>query len=272
MASTGPREARQLLGNKHSLPMAAATTINKGCIVMMNAAGYAVPGQTALGLIAVGCALSNGYGKWENTVAAGFGGAGDMAVEYDEGKFGFKNSAGIDAIADDDRGKSCYVVDDDTVALTDGGGTRSPAGKVARVEDGIVYVDMSVNLSRSIALGAGEKVVSIHVVLSKLTNGAIAARFTPGYAGRIKKIQSFVIDPVTTAAKAATLTPAIATVATTGGALALTSANSTPLGAAVDGTAITAANEFTASQEITLVASGVTAFVEGQVEVLLTLA
>ena len=53
----------------------------------------------------------------------------------------------------------------------------------------------------------------------------------------------------------------------TGGALALTSANCATVGAKVDGSAITAANGFTASQEITVAASaeGATAFAEGQV-------
>jgi hypothetical protein len=81
-----------------------------------------------------------------------------------------------------------------------------------------------------------------------------------------------VTDPATTGAKAATFTPAIGGSATTGGALALTSANCTPVGAGVNGSAITAANTFTATDEITVAASLVTAFVEGQGVIYLTLA
>lgn len=107
--------------------------------------------------------------------------------------------------------------------------------------------------------------VCVPVLLSKHSNGSVAARFTPGYAGKIRKITASVVDPVSTADKAATFTAAVAGVATTGGALALTSANCATVGAKVDGSAITAANAFTASQEITVAASSVTAFAEGQV-------
>jgi hypothetical protein len=116
------------------------------------------------------------------------------------------------------------------------------------------------------------QVVPIPVVLSKHSNGSIAARFTPGFAGKVTGISFSVTDPATTGAKAATFTPAIGGSATTGGALALTSANCTPVGAGVNGSAITAANTFTATDEITVAASLVTAFVEGQGVIYLTLA
>ena len=62
------------------------------------------------------------------------------------------------------------------------------------------------------------------------------------------------------------MTPAIAGTPTTGGAVALTSANtdSTPgAGGEVAGSVITGLSTFTASQAITLVGSSVTAFAEG---------
>lgn len=118
------------------------------------------------------------------------------------------------------------------------------------------------------ALGAP---VCVPVVLANHANSSVAARFTPGYAGKIRKITASVVTPVTTADKAATFTPAIAGVATTGGALALTSANTATVGAKVDGSPITATNSFSASQEITIAASSVTAFAEGQVLIYLFL-
>lgn len=69
--------------------------------------------------------------------------------------------------------------------------------------------------------------------------------------------------PVTTAAKAATLQAQISGVACTGGAISLTSANCTPTGAAVAGTAITAANTGAGGATLEVAVSGVTAFVEG---------
>jgi len=68
---------------------------------------------------------------------------------------------------------------------------------------------------------------------------------------------------VTTAAKASTATAQVNGVSVTGGVVALTSANCTPSGAAVAGTAITAGNTGTADQTVGVVMSATTAFAEG---------
>lgn len=148
MASTGPRNAPQLVNSTRvpaSCGMKASEVINQGTIVMMDTSGRAVKGITATGLLTLGAAKSNGYGKWEAPAVDN-----EMACEYEEGEFGFKNSSAGDLIAEDDRGKVCYVVDDDTVALTSGSSTRSPAGYVVRVEGSMVYVRMSVEISGQI--------------------------------------------------------------------------------------------------------------------------
>ena len=100
-------------------------------------------------------------------------------------------------------------------------------------------------------------------MFSKLANGDILTNWTSGFAGTIHKASFVVTDPATTAAKAAALNLEIGSTNVTGGVVSLTSANCTPLGAVVDGTAITAANTFGASDTISVEASGVTAFVEG---------
>jgi hypothetical protein len=107
-------------------------------------------------------------------------------------------------------------------------------------------------------------VLSIAVKLSKVADGDIVTDFIPGIAGTIKKVSFVVTDPATTAAKAATLNLEIGTTNLTGGVISLTSANCTPLGAVVDGTAITAGNTFTSSDSISVEASSVTAFQEGE--------
>lgn len=107
-------------------------------------------------------------------------------------------------------------------------------------------------------------ILSIPIKLSKVANGDIVTNYTPGFAGTIKKASFVVTDPVTTAAKAATLNLEIGATNLTGGAVALTSANCTPLGAVVNGAAITGANSFTNVDTISVEASSVTAFVEGE--------
>ena len=69
--------------------------------------------------------------------------------------------------------------------------------------------------------------------------------------------------PVTTAAKLSTLNMEIGTTNTTGGAIALTSANCTPAGVLVAGTAITAANTGSSSDTISIEAASTTTFIEG---------
>lgn len=72
--------------------------------------------------------------------------AADRVVPVDHGTFGnFTSAGGADAIAADDIKKPCYVVDDDTVALTDGGSTRSFAGTIHAVnDDGSIVVQFEV--------------------------------------------------------------------------------------------------------------------------------
>jgi len=113
----------------------------------------------------------------------------------------------------------------------------------------------------------GNDIVSIQfpVNLASVTgNIDVVTAFRPGVDGMIEDLSFTVTQPVTTAAKLATLAPTINAVAVTGGAVALTSANATPLGKVLQGSAITALNTISRSDTLSIKATGVTAFVEGQ--------
>jgi hypothetical protein len=114
-------------------PVAAATKIYGGSIVAINAAGYAVPGATATTLKSAGVA--------EHRADNSAGAAGDIRVRVRKGPHVFANSAAADAIALTDIGADCYIVDDQTVAKTNGTNTRSVAGKVFDVDAGGVWVN-----------------------------------------------------------------------------------------------------------------------------------
>lgn len=101
-------------------------------------------------------------------------------------------------------------------------------------------------------------------LVSVTANGDIAVALSPGVNGYIEYCEFMVSKPVTTAAKLATLTPKVNSTLVTGGAVALTSANATPVGKVVIGSAVTANNRINASDTLSLTASGVTAFAEGQ--------
>ncbi|RJQ04428.1 MAG: hypothetical protein C4551_10770 [Bacillota bacterium] len=115
-------------------------------------------------------------------------------------------------------------------------------------------------------------ILAIPVKLAKVAAGDVVTTYTPGFGGKIVKVSFLVTDPVTTAAKAATLNLEIGTTDLTGGVLSLTSANCTPLGAVINATAITANNVFGAADSISVEASSVTAFVEGEGVLLIVLA
>ncbi len=114
-------------------------------------------------------------------------------------------------------------------------------------------------------------ILSIPIKLSKVADGDIVTDYAPGINGTIKKVSFVVTDPVTTADKLSNLHLEIGAVALTGGVVALTSANCTPLGAVVAGTAITANNVFTSTDNISVVAADTTAFVEGEGVLLITI-
>ncbi len=63
-----------------------------------------------------------------------------------DGVFCFDSAGGADAITFDDIGATCYVVDDQTVALTNGTGTRSVAGKIHDVDAAGVWVVFELGL------------------------------------------------------------------------------------------------------------------------------
>lgn len=116
----------------------------------------------------------------------------------------------------------------------------------------------------TLAAGAGVQTLAFFVNLASIAaNGDILTNYTPGYKFKILSVDFRVCKAATTAAKAATLNLEIGTTNLTGGVVALTSANCTPAGAAVAGTAVTAANTGTDTDTISVEAASVTAFVEG---------
>ena len=123
--NTPEREANFLV-----LPMAAGVTIYAGSLVAVNASGLAVPGSTATGLTAAGRAE-------EYKVNSGADGAEFITVR--RGVFKFLNAA-ADAVTL--PLSTCYIVDDQTVAATNGTNTRSIAGKALAIDTDGVWVDI----------------------------------------------------------------------------------------------------------------------------------
>lgn len=130
MSATQDRNTPFKDGELVPVSVAAATRIYAGTIVVANAAGFAEPGSTATGLAYLGRA--------DAAVDNSTGAAGAAVVLVRRGKvFKFANAA-ADPVTQASFGRLAYIVDDQTVAATNGTNTRSAAGIVLGVDaDGV---------------------------------------------------------------------------------------------------------------------------------------
>jgi hypothetical protein len=138
-ALTADFDAPYVDGKIRSIPVAAGVKIYAGALVVMNA-GYAAPGTTATGLIALGRA--------EHQVDNTGGAAGALSVKVRRGPVAWNSGAGGDAITEANIGANAYIIDDNTVGLTNGGGggaaTRSVAGRIYNIDavSGNVFIEI----------------------------------------------------------------------------------------------------------------------------------
>lgn len=140
VALTQDRNTPRAEGDERTGLLGANQTVFAGAIVMRNASGHLVEGATATGSFGAGMALE----RLSSTTA------GVTPIRYRPGVFRFANSAAGDAIATADIGTVCYIVDDQTVAKTNGTNTRSPAGIVDGVDAQGVWVRFDEALTRAV--------------------------------------------------------------------------------------------------------------------------
>lgn len=154
------------------------------------------------------------------------------------------------------------------------GATVTPAGRLGNLAAALptALTDNSTGTaSNTIAAGAGVFTLSIPITLVQMTGaGDVLTQYTPGYAFKILKVDAHVVEAVTTAGDGASLNLEIGTTNVTGGVVALTSANCTPLGVQIAGTAVTANNTGSATDHFSVeVAAGAGWFAEGAIVLLI---
>lgn len=120
-------------------PVKASTKIYAGSMVGIDANGNAMPA----GLIAGGTLFCVGVSKAQADNSSGA--AGDIDARIERGIFPMNNSAAGDQITAGDIGKLCYVVDDNTVAKTDGSAARCAAGRIFGMQGTMVLVEFGVH-------------------------------------------------------------------------------------------------------------------------------
>ncbi|MBU0809621.1 MAG: hypothetical protein KKD30_05280 [Gammaproteobacteria bacterium] len=132
VATTHNRNTPSVSGHRRGYPVAALALCLAGTIAVIDADGMVQPGVTGLNLVAVGI--------FEAQVDNSDGADGEQTAEVLRGFARLENSADADEITAADIGKACFIVDNQTVAKTDGTGTRSIAGIVDAVDDVGVWV------------------------------------------------------------------------------------------------------------------------------------
>jgi hypothetical protein len=125
-------ELDSAIGMEHEEGLAATQVVWQGALLVIRADGRLGVASAATGLVAAGVAQ-------ESRNSTGLA-AGALSCRFRSGIFLFNNSGGGDAITVANVGETVFIVDDETVALTDGTGTRSAAGRVYRVEAAGVWV------------------------------------------------------------------------------------------------------------------------------------
>lgn len=145
------------------------------------------------------------------------------------------------------------------------GGKVVPSGEVGALAGALpnVFTDNTTGTASDIlAVGTGKFTHSVYFRAVAITGNVLLYTYTPGFAFKIYRISASVVDAITTAARAATLTTAIAGTPTTGGVV--TVSGTYALGAQqASATPVTAPNTGTLADAITVTASAVTAFAEG---------
>ena len=131
-ALTNERNTKRRPGSLRTVPVAAGVKIFNGALVVVDATGYGRPGRVST--------TDKALGRATETVDNTAGAAGDLAVTVETGVFAYGNSAAADLVARKDIGANAYIVDDQTVALTDGTATRSVAGKIFDVDSDGVWI------------------------------------------------------------------------------------------------------------------------------------
>lgn len=122
-ADRGTKTAATRLARLRTLNVAAAVKIYAGAIVAMDTSGNARPGRTSTTDVIIG--INDG-----DTVDNSAGIAGAKTIKVKAGVIAYFANHGADLVLQPDIGDDVFVVDDQTIAKTNGTSTRVRAGKL----------------------------------------------------------------------------------------------------------------------------------------------
>lgn len=265
MVLAADRKTPQRPGKNFSFPVDGGSHIFQGALVGLNALGFLVPASAIATIRIIGRALEN----VDNTTGAD----GDVRCEVESGTFRWDNSTSGDAITLLHVGRTVFAVDDETVALTEGGsGNRPAAGVVVDVDSEGVWVASGPGGdgggTSAAAIAGGTNIVWGRIEDNVGANGAVLRYVHRGPAATIRSITTITSAALTTGNEV--ITPAINGVAVTGGAITITQSGSAA--GDIDLSEPSAANVMEEGDVLTLTVSGTQASTTLRVDVSIELA
>ena len=187
-----------------NMPNAAASVhIYYGAMVSLDTSGNCRPARaTASDKVLGVCAKSA-----DNS--SGSAGAFSGGIDIDRGRTACMKNSGS-SITSAHVGRDCFVVDDQTVALTSNAGARPRAGRIFAVTDDGVFVDFQAEPN---------KVATVKVSITDVSAASDSTIEYAPFAGVIREVWSVLGGAITVAD--ATVTPKIGSTAITGGELTI---------------------------------------------------
>lgn len=242
-AATETRLTSTREGYRLAVDVAASTLLIKGTLVAIDSSGNAVAASADATLKIAGKARE----EYDNSSGV----AGDVVAEVEHGCFRWENSAGGDAITVAHRGKVCYAVDNQTVALTSSNGSRPIAGIVEDVDSDGVWVRTDfTTLEAGAGPDAGARMAIVTTVDTLV--GTATKRVVCPIAAKVVSINTVIEGALATGD--AVLTGKISGTAITDGVVTITQAGSAA--GDVDTATPSAANVAAAGDTLDLTLSG----------------
>ena len=236
--------------------------IYRGVGVCVNAAGYAIPMGDDSGTQFVGVALE----ECDNTLTGHSQGGKRVRVQTQGSAVFTKTTA-----AQTDLGLPVYAGYDGTVVVAGGSSNKVFVGIITEIISSSlarVQLKLAQNVPDAVSYSYGT--LCIPIVLATVADGDIVTALPLDFVGELVSVNAFATVVASTADKLSTLNLEIDAVNVTGGTVALTTAGLDTLGKVVAGAAITGNNAFTAAQTLSVEASSTTAFIEGEILLVIT--
>lgn len=142
-ARNTPVRLDPMYSNRGSFPMGTGAVLFVGALVALNAAGFLVRAATATTLKVAGILGDQPFQVPSDRIS-NLGADGAKSAEVQMGVTALLNNSDTDPITQDDVMNDAWIVDDETVAATSGGSTRSKAGRIIEVTDQGVWVALGV--------------------------------------------------------------------------------------------------------------------------------